>query len=115
MQRKVELMRTYEKIREIFTWAGACFGIVMFVLAGMQPAILYGGWTGLMLTGQMFGTPVEMTFMVKLIVLGAIVLGVITVGLLFLVLGAVLGSIIGTIINIIILGIKCQRNSNGES
>ena len=96
-------------MKDISSWSGAMLGLMAFVFIGLVPAILYGGWTGLILSGSAFGHPVVMNTLNKIIVGIGALLGVVAVGSLFTVIGAALGTIVGSAVSVIIDGIRIQR------
>jgi hypothetical protein len=97
---------TTSKIRKVSGTIGATVGFVGFLVVGLLPAILYGGWTGLVIAGAFFGHPVNMTVGPKILVGGGAVLGVLAVGALFTVIGSVLGSLTGGAIEVIRRGMS---------
>ena len=77
----------------ILTYSGAGIGFLAYLVLGLIPGLLYGGYAGLFISGAMFGTPVEPTLLVKAITFGGIVLGGLASLFIFLVAGAFLGSV----------------------
>jgi hypothetical protein len=94
------------KLRKVSGTIGAAVGFVAFLIVGLLPSILYGGWTGLVIAGAFFGHPVNMTVGPKILVGGGVVLGVVAVGALFTVIGSVLGSLTGGAIEVIRRGLS---------
>jgi hypothetical protein len=76
---------------------GAGIGLALFLAIALLPAILYGGYAGLMLAGGIVGTPVQPTFLVKALIVFGMVLGVTGIASLFAVLGAVAGAAVGAL------------------
>ena len=76
---------------------GAGLGLVAFLAIALLPAILYGGYAGLLLAGGIVGTPVQPTLLVRGLIVFGMVLGVTGVGSLFAVLGAVAGAAVGAL------------------
>ena len=76
------------------TYAGAGAGFLAYLVLGLIPGLLYGGYAGLFLAGAMFGTPVEPTLVVKAITFGGILFGALAALFIFLVAGAFLGSVV---------------------
>jgi len=74
---------------------GAAVGLALFLAIALLPALLYGGYAGVMLAGGIFGTPVQPTFAVRALIVFGMVMGVTGVGALFAVSGAVVGSAVG--------------------
>lgn len=78
--------------RKNFSLVGAGLGLVLFLAVAMLPALLYGGYAGVLLASGIFGTPLEPTFMVRTIIIGGMILGTLGIASLFTVVGAVLGG-----------------------
>ena len=76
---------------------GAGIGLALFLAIALLPAILYGGYAGLLLAGGIAGTPVQPTFLVKALIVFGMVLGVTGIASLFAVLGAVAGAAVGAL------------------
>jgi hypothetical protein len=74
---------------------GAAVGLALFLAIALLPALLYGGYAGVMLAGGIFGTPVQPTFAVQALIVFGMVMGVTGVGSLFAVSGAVAGAAVG--------------------
>ncbi len=81
----------------IFALVGAGIGLALFLAIALLPAILYGGYAGLLLAGGIVGTPVQPTFLVKGLIIFGMVLGVTGIASLFAVLGAVAGAAVGAL------------------
>jgi hypothetical protein len=78
--------------RKTFTLIGAAVGLALFVALALLPAILYGGYAGVLLAGGILGTPVSSTFLVRALIVFGMALGVVGVGSLFAVSGAAFGA-----------------------
>ena len=76
---------------------GAAVGLALFLAIALLPALLYGGYAGVMLAGGIFGTPVAPTFAVQALIIFGMVMGVTGVGALFAVGGAVAGAAVGVL------------------
>lgn len=81
-----------------FGIVGAGLGMVAFLAVALLPAMLYGGYAGVLLAGGIFGTPVAPTLAVRALIVFGMVLGVTGVASLFAVLGGVLGSVVGVLV-----------------
>jgi hypothetical protein len=79
---------------------GAGIGLALFLAIALLPSLLYGGYAGLLLAGGIFGTPVEPTLLPRALIVFGMVLGVVAVGSLFAVLGAVAGTAVGALTSI---------------
>ena len=76
---------------------GAAVGLALFLAIALLPALLYGGYAGVLLAGGIFGTPVQPTFLVRALIVFGMVMGALGVGSLFAVGGAVAGAAIGAL------------------
>lgn len=83
--------------RKTPTLIGAAVGLAIFLAIGLLPALVYGGYAGVLLAGGIFGTPVVPTIWTRAIIVFGMVLGVTGVGALFTVAGAALGAAAGTL------------------
>ena len=79
------------------TLVGAGIGLALFLAVALLPAMLYGGYAGVLLAGGIFGTPVEPTLLARALIVFGMVLGVVAVGSLFAVLGAVAGAAVSAL------------------
>jgi hypothetical protein len=75
-----------------YTLIGSGIGLALFLALGLLPAVLYGGYAGVLLASGIFGTPLVATFAVRALIVFGMVLGVTAVASLFAVLGAVAGA-----------------------
>jgi hypothetical protein len=80
---------------------GAGLALAVFLAVGLLPALLYGGYAGLLLAGGIVGTPVEPTFIVRSLIVFGMVLGVTAVGSLFAVMGAAAGAAVGALTRLV--------------
>jgi len=83
--------------RKTHTLVGAGIGLALFLAIALLPALLYGGYAGVLLAGGIFGTPVQPTFLVRGLIVFGMVLGVTAVGSLFAVAGAVFGAAVSAL------------------
>ena len=77
---------------------GAGLGLATFLAVALLPALLYGGYAGVLLAGGIFGTPVAATIATRALIVFGMILGVAAVGSLFAVAGAAAGAAIGAVI-----------------
>jgi hypothetical protein len=80
-----------------FALVGAGIGLAVFLAVALLPALLYGGYAGVLLAGGIFGTPVEPTFLVRALIVFGMVLGVTAIASLFAVAGAAAGVAVGAL------------------
>ena len=83
--------------KKLPTLIGAGIGLALFLAIALLPAMLYGGYAGLLLAGGIVGTPVTPTLLTRALVVFGMCLGVVGVGSLFAVLGAVAGAAVGAL------------------
>jgi hypothetical protein len=83
--------------RKTPTIIGAAVGLALFLAIGLLPALLYGGYAGVMLASAVAGSPVQATFVVRALIVVGMVLGVTGVGALFAAGGAVVGAAIAVL------------------
>jgi hypothetical protein len=74
---------------------GAGVAFVAFLLTGAVPALVYGGYMGLMLSGVLFGHDANEMLAARVVTGGGMVLGLIATLVLYLVIGAFFGSVAG--------------------
>ena len=77
---------------------GAGIGLATFLAVALLPAMLYGGYAGVLLAGGIFGTPVTASIFARALIVFGMVLGVAAVGSLFAVAGAAAGAAVGAIL-----------------
>ncbi len=77
---------------------GAGIGLAVFLAVALLPAVLYGGYAGVLLAGGIFGTPVTATILPRLLIAFGMLLGVTAVGSLFAVSGAAAGAAVGALL-----------------
>jgi len=82
------------------TLVGAGIGLALFLAVALLPAMLYGGYAGVLLAGGIFGTPVEPTLLARALIVFGMVLGVVAVASLFAVFGAVAGAAVGALTSV---------------
>ncbi len=83
--------------KKIPTLVGAGIGLAVFLAIALLPAMLYGGYAGLLLAGGIVGTPVQATLLSRALIIFGMMLGVVAVGSLFAVLGAVAGAAVSAL------------------
>ena len=80
------------------TLIGAGVGLAIFLAVALLPALLYGGYAGVLLAGGILGTPVKATLLVRALIVFGMVLGVTALASLFTVGGAVVGAAVSTLL-----------------
>ena len=74
---------------------GAAVGFLVFLVVGAIPALLYGGYLGLMMANALFGSTGDLSLAARMMTGGGMLLGFFAVNGLFLVAGGVLGTVFG--------------------
>ncbi len=82
---------------KIPTLIGAGVGLAVFLAVALLPALLYGGYAGVLLAGGIFGTPVTASFLPRALIVFGMALGAVSVGSLFAVAGAALGAAVSVL------------------
>ena len=76
---------------------GAAVGFALFLGIGLLPALMYGGYAGLLLAGGIFGTPVQAGILPSGLVVFGMVLVVFATAAIFTVAGAAAASLVAHI------------------
>lgn len=77
------------------SYLGAATAFVLFLVTGLVPALVYGGYMGLMLSGVLFGHENSAMLAARLVTGGGMVLGTVATLFLYLVTGAFVGNMVG--------------------
>jgi hypothetical protein len=93
--KKEKVMANKNKVPAL---VGAGIGLAVFLAVALLPALLYGGYAGVLLAGGIFGTPVTASIGVKALIVFGMVLGVTAVASLFAVGGAAAGAAVGALL-----------------
>lgn len=70
--------------------AGIC--LILFVVLVLPTTIVYGSWTGLILSSSVLGTPVPMNILSKTLIAGGAALASISIGSVCMVFGSMIAS-----------------------
>ena len=84
--------------RKTSTLIGAGVGLALFLAIALLPALLYGGYAGVLLASGIFGVPVKATLAVRALIVFGMVLGVTSVASLFAVGGAAAGAAVSILV-----------------
>ena len=84
--------------RKTSTLIGAGVGLALFLAIALLPALLYGGYAGVLLASGIFGAPVKATLAVRALIVFGMVLGVTSVASLFVVAGAAAGAAVSILV-----------------
>ena len=80
-----------------YTLIGSAVGLATFLAVALLPAMLYGGYAGVLLAGGIFGTPVSANLFARALIVFGMVLGAVGVGGLFAIGGAAAGAAVGVL------------------
>ncbi len=80
--------------------AGAGIGFALFLGVALLPALMYGGYAGLLLASGIFGTPVEPGILSRGLVVFGMVLGVFGTAAVFCVAGAAAASAVAHVFSL---------------
>lgn len=80
---------------------GSLVSFVLFILFGLVPALLYGGYMGLMMSTLLLGAVASTGWIAQIIVIGGMVLGSVATLSLFLIIGALLGALIEKLVKLL--------------
>jgi hypothetical protein len=86
------------KRNKVVAVAGAAVGFALFLAVGLLPAVLYGGYAGLLLASGIFGAPLPGHVFARGLVAFGSLLGVLATAAVFAVAGAASASGIGHLI-----------------
>ncbi len=74
------------------TFIGGVIGLVTFLVVGLLPSLLYGGYAGVILGGAIFGTPIHESIFAQATVVIGVVSGVLAIGGIFVLGGAIVAT-----------------------
>jgi hypothetical protein len=80
--------------RKTFAFVGGIVGLVTFLCVALLPSIVYGGFAGVALSSTIIGEPISGQLLSKVLIVAGMLIGVLSVGGLFTVVGAALSSTI---------------------
>ena len=75
-----------------FAFGGGIIGLIAFLIVGLLPSLVYGGFAGAALAAGLLGHPVDASIMARGITIFGMVAGLLATGGVFVVVGAVAGS-----------------------
>ncbi len=77
-----------------FAFGGGIVGLIAFLIIGLLPSLVYGGFAGAALAAGLLGHPVDASMMARGITIFGMVAGLLATAGVFVVVGAVFGSIV---------------------
>lgn len=75
------------------TKLGATCGILLFLYSGLKAGFIYGGLIGAMTALALVGHPIGAELLTRMLVAGGMLLGVLAVGFILTVVGAIIGTL----------------------
>jgi hypothetical protein len=98
------------------TIIGAASGLALFLAIALLPALLYGGYAGVLLAGGIFGTPVQPTLAVRALIVFGMIMGATGIAALFTVSGAVASAAVAALMSSQPASVKVavERTTAGE-
>ena len=78
-------------------YAGAVVGLILFAIIGLLPSSFIGGVLGLKIAGHLFGTPLGMELVPRMLVGLSMVMAVLVTGFVFVVGLSIIGWLTGTV------------------
>ncbi len=85
--------------KKIPTLVGAGIGLALFLAVALLPAMLYGGYAGVILATGLFGAPIHSTLPVRVLIVAGMVLGVTLLAALFAIAGAAAGAAVSVLVS----------------
>ena len=85
-------MSNREHTSKLCTRTGGFAGLVLFFLYGLKVAFVYGGMIGVITASAILGHPVGAELVTRILVAGGMLMGVLAVGSIMVVLGAIFGT-----------------------
>jgi len=91
-------MKARKEMVRMGTKIGATLGGIAFLVFGVMPGFFFGSYGTLLVLKHLMGGPVEPTVVVRMLVAAGTVLGVVCIGSVSVVLGAVAGTGMGYLV-----------------
>ncbi len=80
-------------------YTGAGVGLILFAIIGLLPSSFIGGVLGLKIAGHIFGTPIGMELVPRMLVGLSMVLAVLVTGFVFVAGISIIGWMAGTLVD----------------
>jgi len=74
------------------TFTGGIVGLLAFLVVGLLPSLLYGGYAGVIIGSAIFGSPIHENVLAQATVVLGVLSGVLSVGSIFVLAGAILAT-----------------------
>ncbi|MGE5237685.1 MAG: hypothetical protein ACM3ON_02645 [Chloroflexota bacterium] len=85
-------------------YIGAAVGLVLFAVIGLLPSSFIGGVLGLKIAGHIFGTPLGVAVLPRMVVGLSMLLGILITGFIFVVGLSIAGWLCGHVIDVVRAG-----------
>jgi hypothetical protein len=92
-------MKRNDSIGKKGLYIGAAVGLVLFAVIGLLPSSFIGGVLGLKIAGHIFGTPLGVAVLPRMVVGLSMLLGILITGLIFVVGLSLAGWLCGHVID----------------
>ncbi len=80
------------KPEQTLAFVGGGLGLAIFLVVGLLPSVVYGGYAGVILANSLFETAIHTSVWAQAIVIFGVLVGVLSTGALFVFVGAALGA-----------------------
>ncbi len=94
-------MKKRDAISKKGVYIGAAVGLVLFAVIGLLPSSFIGGVLGLKIAGHIFGTPLGVAVLPRMVVGLSMLLGILITGLIFVMGLSIAGWLCGHVIDTI--------------
>jgi len=84
-------------------YLGGLVGVIIALIFAVLPGTFAGGWIGLKVASSIFGTPIESTLTVKLIMVAFMIWGLLSASIVFIAGSSIAGILVGYLISFIVL------------
>jgi hypothetical protein len=95
-------------------YSGAVAGLVLFAVIGLLPSSFIGGVLGLKIAGHLFGTPLGMELVPRMLVGLSMVMAVLVTGFVFVVGLSIIGWLTGTVADTVRAGKAARIDMTAE-
>jgi len=102
MKEEVGEMKAGNNIAKKGLYMGAGVGLLLFAVIGLLPSSFIGGVLGLKIAGNLFGMPLGVAVLPRMIVGLTMVLGVLVTGLVFVVGISLIGWLGGHVVDLVV-------------
>lgn len=96
------------------SFVGGVAGLLGYLVVGLLPSLVYGGYAGVALGTALLGAPVDGSLAARAIVAFGMVAGVLATAGLFVVLGAVMGAAVHAILKSLVPAYESSDSPEAE-